>query len=340
MKSKFDISNELKKKIEDNYNFEIKSFKQLEGGFANFNFQLNTSKGLFFLRIHDLINDIESIKKEHKLINFLEKNNFKTAKVNLTKLNNSCFAFENKVITLFTWIDGEPINKINSNIIKQVAQTLAKYHKIVKNFKEDIPKWGLSIKQTTKETINHQIVGFVDIIFEDMPWEKSAYKILEKREKINEYEKYMIENKDFLQQIRKNIIDLHNRINFQEKPIIIHGDYWKNNILFKENTLVGVIDFDTARASPAKMELIKGALEFSNFDNIVKFKEFIKDYKEENSITLSEDEINLYVQLMIMWQIGQNFKNPILNNKNLTKEIYENIKKLISCLKEIEKYSK
>jgi len=340
MKSKLEVSKELSKEIEENYSFHIKSIKQLKGGFANFNFQLNTSKGSYFLRIHDLISDINSIKQEHKLINFLVKNNFKTAKINLTKTNDTCFTFKKKVIALFDWIDGKPIDKIDLNIITQVAKTLAQYHKIVKNFKEDVPKWGLSIKQTTKETIGHQIIGFVDIIFEDMPWERSAYNLLEERENMNDYEIYMIEVKPFLQKIRENIIELHNKINFKEKPIIIHGDYWENNLLFKKGKLVGVIDFDTARASPAKMELIKGALEFSEFDNLDMFKKFINEYKKENLVKISEDEIELYVQLMIMWQIGQSFKTPILNNKNLTKKRFQNIKKLIHCLKEINKYSK
>ena len=335
MKERFIVSKQLKTIIEQDYEFNIQSIVQLKGGFANFNFKIKTTKGIFFLRIHDLITNISVVEQEHKLIRYLVANKFPTANIILTNTKKSYIIDQNKIMVLFLWIDGKPATNITKDVRCKVAKTLAQYHNIVRGFHEDIPKWGLSINQSLKETIDHAIIGFVDIIFEDMPWEKSAYQVLKNKKRLDAFEKYMINIRPYLAKIRDNIRFLHKTKKINDKTIIMHGDYWNNNILFKNKNIVGVIDFDTARAGPMKMEVIKGALEFSEFD-INKLDEFIIEYQKENPIVITKYEILLYSQIMSMWQIGQNFKKFVLNNRKPTTKEIKTIKDHIAFLNKID----
>jgi Ser/Thr protein kinase RdoA (MazF antagonist) len=90
---------------------------------------------------------------------------------------------------------------------------------------------------------------------------------------------------------------------------IVHADWHPGNMLFRENRVVAVIDYDSARVLPRIIDVANGALQFSIIagdDDISKwpeyldesrFKRFLRGYDEV--MLLSEAEIKTIPWLMV-----------------------------------------
>lgn len=90
---------------------------------------------------------------------------------------------------------------------------------------------------------------------------------------------------------------------------IVHGDWHPGNMLFRDNRVVAVIDYDSARLLPRVIDSSNGALQFSILgggDDVTKwpayidesrFKRFLRGYDEVN--LLSEAELRATPWLMI-----------------------------------------
>lgn len=81
---------------------------------------------------------------------------------------------------------------------------------------------------------------------------------------------------------------------------VVHGDWHPGNMLFKDRKVVGVIDYDAARAQQRVIDLANGALQFSiigggedpqawpaNID-VRRFREFIRGYDSVNILSVAE----------------------------------------------------
>ncbi len=89
----------------------------------------------------------------------------------------------------------------------------------------------------------------------------------------------------------------------------VHADWHPGNMLFRENRVVAVIDYDSARLLPRILDIANGALQFSmiapddqpqNWPDYVdesRFKRFIRGYDDLNLI--SDAEVQVMPHLMI-----------------------------------------
>lgn len=90
---------------------------------------------------------------------------------------------------------------------------------------------------------------------------------------------------------------------------IVHGDWHPGNMLFRDNRVVAVIDYDSARVLPRIVDIANGALQFSiiggdenvtkwpNYPDETRFKRYLKGYDEV--VLLSEGEIATIPWLMV-----------------------------------------
>ena len=326
------LADEMIHAITNAYGFTIREATPLTGGFVNRSYRIETDTDTYFLRIHDLIQDTETVKQEHRLLDFLSEHQFIAPSVVRTASDETFITMDGTILSVYTWINGTPPNTITKEVVAQAAHALATYHHLVSTYTGDIPKWGLNIAQSPKETVEHALNGFVRIIFEDMPWEQSAYSIIERKTRHSAFERELLELKPFLSSIRDDIEDRYASIVLDDRVVVIHGDYWPNNLLFEDGVLVGIVDFDTARAGTTKFELMKGALEFSEF-TISGIKTFMRAYLEVRSTTITVEEIDLYLRILSMWQIGQSIKQPILHGRRPRKAEIEAIRAHTSFLK-------
>src|SRR6185503_15189679 len=89
----------------------------------------------------------------------------------------------------------------------------------------------------------------------------------------------------------------------------VHADWHPGNMLFRENKVVAVIDYDAARLLPRIIDVANGALQFSIIggdENVMKwpdypdesrFKRFLRGYDEV--MLLSQAEIRAIPSLMM-----------------------------------------
>src|SRR5439155_1217160 len=90
---------------------------------------------------------------------------------------------------------------------------------------------------------------------------------------------------------------------------IVHADWHPGNMLFRDNHVVAVIDYDSSRVLPRIIDIANGALQFSilggdddvskwpEYPDESRFKRFLRGYDEE--MLLSQAEIKVLPALMI-----------------------------------------
>ena len=89
----------------------------------------------------------------------------------------------------------------------------------------------------------------------------------------------------------------------------VHGDWHPGNMLFRENHVVAVIDYDSARVLPRIIDTANGALQFSitmteedaakwpDYVDESRFKRFVRGYDEV--VLLSDAEVRVMPHLMV-----------------------------------------
>jgi len=124
----------LKKKeieiITDNFDFkEINSFKNLEGGLENTNYLINSDEARYVLTVCEQ-KTFKKAKELAFLLEYLDKNKFKTSKIIKTKNNESVILFNEKIIMIKEYIEGKNEKDFSANILKLIGEQLGKLHKI------------------------------------------------------------------------------------------------------------------------------------------------------------------------------------------------------------------
>ena len=151
---------------------KVISTKHITTGWSNFNFIFNTKKGKFIIQI--LGDKLDSWKKKRmniqfKLLDYFKKNNFpyEVPKPLKNKKQKYLLKFGDKTLWVYEFVKGDSVKKINLEQFKEIAKTLAKYHKFVKNFK------------------------LKDNDFFDLNWQLEEYKKLKKIKPINKIDRLL-----------------------------------------------------------------------------------------------------------------------------------------------------
>ena len=206
------------------------------------------------------------------------------------KENNSMLQWRNGVYELFEYIPGQAYPQTLESTFDS-GRVLALYHKLLENFKSEwkpptgsyhmapAVEQGLrAITTTTPASLaNHpQIIPVLSALLE-------SYNIA-----ASEVEKAGMEN---------------------WPRQIVHADWHPGNMLFRDNHVVAVIDYDSARLLPRVIDIANGCLQFSIIggdDNVSKwpdyvdesrFKRFLRGY--DDVMLLSQAEIAAVPHLMI-----------------------------------------
>tara|TARA_Y100000034_G_C6814863_1_gene366509 strand:- start:91 stop:1035 length:945 start_codon:yes stop_codon:yes gene_type:complete len=261
---------------------KVISTKHITTGWSNFNFIFNTKKGKFIIQI--LGDKLDSWKKKRmniqfKLLDYFKKNNFpyEVPKPLKNKKQKYLLKFGDKTLWVYEFVKGDSVKKINLEQFKEIAKTLAKYHKFVKNFK------------------------LKDNDFFDLNWQLEEYKKLKKIKPINKIDRLFLKNIPFFENCLKTL----KKINFKQNMILTHSDFNSENVLFKKNKIVGIIDWESSQLAPLARD-ITIAIKRGNYMNkrLTKKKReiFLKEYEKINPLT--KDEKKLISPIMIKENCG------------------------------------
>jgi Ser/Thr protein kinase RdoA (MazF antagonist) len=204
--------------------------------------------------------------------------------------NNSMLQWRNGVYELFEYIPGQPYPQTLESTF-DAGRVLALYHKLLENFKSEWKPPGGSYHmapaveqglKTIVATLPVGLQGSEGIV-------PLLSSLLESYQKAAE----AVENNGLENWPRQ----------------IVHADWHPGNMLYRDNHVVAVIDYDSARLLARVIDIANGALQFSIIggdDDVSKwpdyvdesrFKRFLRGYDEV--VLLSQAEIKTVPYLMI-----------------------------------------
>lgn len=257
-----------------------KDIELIEDGMINTNFVLTTDKGEFVLRFLRKNADDKYVKErklEFKVLDTLQKNNYPYQIPFPIKdsLGNIISELKGRKYWIYRFMEGDKVRRLNLKQVKQIARAISKYHFIVSKIKGNRKK-GLS----------------------NLDWMKRRYNKMKKAKGNNILNKTMLKYFDYFEKSFNSV----NNLKFEGKTLPVHADFHQNNVLFKEDRLVGVLDFDNVSWSLKSKDLANCMKSVCKADKSQeldpkKIKAFLQEYRKHNSLT--DKEIRMIKPLMI-----------------------------------------
>ena len=233
-------------------------FKGISSGVTNSNYLINMPNSNYILTIFEH-NDIEELPFYVDLMTYLAKNNFLCPRPVEDKSGKALGFLKEKPALMVSFLDGKEKASVDKNSCYLVGKNLAKLHLTANNF-----------LQKNKNT-------------RGLSWMSGIYKKLKKHLCLQD----------------QKIIELE--IDYQislEKPDlpegIIHGDLFKDNVLFFKEKVSGFIDLYYACNERLIYDIAIAINDWCiNKDgriNKLMYKEFISGYQSERNLTDNEQD--------------------------------------------------
>lgn len=302
-------------KVCKNYNLgRLKEFELIEGGLINHNFDVKTEKGNFIFRVLKKGKGPRQKDNEFKVLHFLSKNNY-SYEIPVPILNRKgkeVSKLKDRNMWVYKKLEGEHIHKFKSIHLKQIARALAEYHKIIKKLGkvDDPPGWWINQK-----------------------WILEKFKRMKKIKPKNKIDRLMLKNIDYVKSIMKKYLVLKSPSHF----LICHCDFNRGNILWKENKLKAILDFDNCSYRPRIFDVTNTITQFCNkYHEIDKKKMavFLNEYKKK--IKLTKMELNQIFPIILRHQamIFEWFYNGMEKNKQKRREYMQWGVKMMKSIEE------
>jgi Ser/Thr protein kinase RdoA (MazF antagonist) len=240
-------------------------------------------KGRFlFKRRNKGVEEIKKVAFTHQIQLRLAEQNFPLPHLLGTREdNNSMLMLHDRIYEMQEYIIGS-IYDGSPDATEEGGHALGLYHKLLMDFQSDFEPVTASYHnakaihqsiQMTAQTLQPQI----------------------------EEDPSLADTIDFLQDCYYSCAETVNKLGLREWPSqIVHGDWHPGNMLFRDNLVVAVIDYDTARLQPRVIDLANGALQFSMVGggenpadwpgklDLNRFGRFLMGYDAVNVITTDE----------------------------------------------------
>ncbi len=243
----------------------LESFAPIEEGIENTNYVIIANKKKYILTIFEKRVKEQDLPFFCELISLLNKSGFKCPLPLLNLENSPISTFKRKKLTILTFISGKSKENLSNENCEDIGKEAAKLHLLTSNFKIH-RKNALSIES----------------------WRNMFENIKDKCIKIH---------KDLPNLIEANLKDIEKNWPSNLPSGIIHADLFKDNIIFENNKVSGIIDFTFSCNDFYALEIaicfnalcfdgVKSNLSF----NVTKAKKFIDGYSSIRK--LSDQERN------------------------------------------------
>ncbi len=195
-------------------------------GYVNDNWFVETTRGRYFLkRRHPSLRDPTRIRAQHTLMAHLRTVGFPAPVVCRTRTGAAFLQLDDEIYEIHEYIPGELCDPTRPSHIAAAARTLGWYHEAVRGF--DHPLFHRLRQRYRPERLLEILAGLTEA------WQGHLTPEVEA----------------MLTQLHRHAQDLTRRFRaFEPLPeLVIHGDYYAENLIFQGDTLVGVVDYDGAR---------------------------------------------------------------------------------------------
>lgn len=240
---------------------------QFEDELHDNNYIVHLKNKKYFLRKYKENRTKEDILFEHDFIKFLKKHKVPVAQP-IKFQNREIFNFFGGVYSLFEFLDGEQKNPTNLTIIEKDSfiKILVEMHKVSISYK---PKFS-------KDRKDLFVFNFDDYVVRKYSNSKKIIRIQKELKKI------------------KKFLNLNQRIS----TFCIHNDLSLVNILFKNQKVCGIMDFDDCCVGARISDLINALFDLG-FTDAVHTKEILYFLEKYDSLNqLSGMEIQLIGPLL------------------------------------------
>ena len=199
-------------KILSNYSIgNLDKFEDIEEGIENSNFLIWVNKKKYILTIYEKRVRKEDLPFFSNLMTLLNESNYKCPKPLLNKDDKAISDYNNKKLMIVSFIEGRPKGNLSPDNCKSIGTETAKLHELTKKLK---------IHRTNDLSVNS--------------WRKMFNQVRDKCIKIH---------KDLPKLIETNLVDIEKNWPSNLPKGIIHADLFKDNIIFDDNKVNGIIDF-------------------------------------------------------------------------------------------------
>ena len=194
---------------------DLTAWSGIKNGSVNTHYRLETKRGSYFVRIDEVKSEIE-VKQEIDLLLHIKKQGFPCVQPLKSKTGRFYLEHQGKSLTVSRYLDGEEVavETMTSGQLETLGHALANLHLIGRSYKKGIDnRFGFNRILATYKEIRRQLPSHL----------KHIIRVLD--DEFSYLENYLDNN------LPKGII---------------HGDLFPDNVKFKGNRLVGVMDFEAA----------------------------------------------------------------------------------------------
>ena len=219
---------------------------QIERGFANEKWRLDTESGLYLLkRRHPSLGRQGLVHAQHALVQHLRKESFPAPALAHTRDGHTILSHEGQVYELQEYVPGDPFDPADPEHLAASARMLGSYHRAARGFDHEalhrpVERYGATALSRTVEALL-EAWRFSKSISEDSTLLRSL-----------------------VQELDGHVRDLERRFRaFGPLPeLVIHGDYHGGNLVFRNHRIVAVVDYDLAHWCPRAMEVAEAIIAF------------------------------------------------------------------------------
>jgi homoserine kinase type II len=237
------MESELERVLEQYPLGSLTDARRLQQGSVNENWVATTSRGRFFVkRRHPSYHHQGLLHAQHALIEHLRRQRFPAPRLVKTLADETILTLEGQWYEVQEFIDGEPYDRDRVAHLEQAALTLGLYH--------------------------HGVRGFGARAFcalPDLYSPSTANKLLQRLtdEGRPDHDPSL---SDVVRRLEAEVHDLADHFGRHPTPprLVIHGDYYADNLIFDGDRIVGVVDYDRARLEPRVAELAEALIYFAS----------------------------------------------------------------------------
>jgi homoserine kinase type II len=300
--------------LADDYGLgKLQAANGVTAGSVNTHYRLDAAKGRYFLKIDEVKSEIE-VKREIDLLLYLRKHGFPCPQLIVDRKGRQYRELSGKCLSLYKFIDGHSreAQDLTLGQIENAGRVLADLHVIGKGYKKGIDN-----------RFSFERVGDV-------------YQ--EVRDRLPSYFKRIIRTLD------EEVAYLEHYLEWKLPKGIIHGDLFLDNIMFRGEKVVGVLDFEAASRGKYIFDLAT-AVNALCFDgeryDLKRFEALIGGYESLRTLSLAEwdafpNELRFSALRFTVTRLNDFFLHPVDEVQRVNKDFREFYERLRILRRETE----
>ena len=250
---------------------------------------VTTDRGKYVLRGYQRRNPIR-IQQEHRLVSWIHRQNIPAVKPLKMPKGDTFVEHQNQLFSLLPFVSGRQISRatIQPEEIKAMGQMLGLMHQELAEYPTtDISQSTFKIdRQETLSSLD-RLIHHIQKIKAPQPTDEYALKRL-------------ITRRTWLEKRGHDTVDRIYELPFQAT----HGDYQETNVIFQNNEIAAIIDWDKVQSAPATWEILRALyLMFGLKPSPCKI--FLQAYQEYRKLSLQQLDLTAHCfglsQAYSMW---------------------------------------